>query len=320
MKASLIPGGHSFVSLRANRGYSRASAQEDDWFGIAQLRFLQDLTARIDEKLLRGLADLLKQIRATVFHRQELVMSLTMDESVMEKHSSEILTFWKNNLPDCPVEEPVLSNDMPRMTDVVFMEGQTAEGLAIPALIGFVGASLKGTKLGTEEHSAQILLSHLLKTGPLWEKIRMKGGAYGAFSSLSGLEETFSFATYRDPHIENSLIAFQESLEEFLSFDDSDELEKSLISVIGKELRPLSPSEKGIISLKRYLYAISDEIRQKKRDQLMDLTNREIRSAAASLLNTWEHAIIAVMAHPDHLDRASEQWPGLKNRRIDLSR
>ena len=68
----------------------------------------------------------------------------------------------------------------------------------------------------------------------------MKGGAYGAFSSLSGLEETFSFATYRDPRIEDSLDAFRESLGEYENFSNAEELEKSLISVIGKELRPLS--------------------------------------------------------------------------------
>ena len=44
-------------------------------------------------------------------------------------------------------------------------------------------------------HPAELVLSHRLKTGFLWERIRMKGGAYGAFSMPNGLEGTFTFAT-----------------------------------------------------------------------------------------------------------------------------
>ena len=312
MKASLIPGGHSYVSLRTTRHLSKASAQEDQWFGISQLQFLMDLKAE-------GLAGVFKQIRNRIFSQSGLTMSLSMDESVMDKHYREIQAHWKKILPVSAGKNEELDPEMPRNGSNKLSEEQIQEeGLAIPALIGFVGAAIKGSRLGSNEHAAQILLSHMLKTGPLWEKIRMKGGAYGAFSSLSGIEETFSFASYRDPHIEDSLDAFKESLQDYLHFSDSEELGKSLISVVGKELTPLSPAEKGMISLKRDLYSISDEIRQKKRDQLMGMSEQDICGAAEYLLDQWEQAFISVMAHPDHLDRASARWPGLKDHRIDL--
>ena len=320
MKASLIPGGHSYVSLRANSRLSKASALEDLWFGISQFQFLTDLTGRPGKETLSALSGVLKKIRSRVFRREGLSLSLTMDESVMERHGVEIVSFWKDLLPEKAVFTGSFdTTSLPRILLSESTESpELEEGLSIPASIGFVAASLRGTELGTPAHAAQILLSHLLKTGPLWEKIRMKGGAYGAFSSLSGLEKTFSFATYRDPHIEDSLDAFKSSLMEYARFDDVLELERSLISVIGKELRPQSPSEKGMISLKRHLYGISDGIRQNKRDQLMALSPAEIRQSAEDLLDLWDQAVIAVMAHPDHLDRAASRWPGLKDRRIDL--
>jgi len=317
MKASLIPGGHSYVALRTTRRLSRAAAMEDLWFGIDQFRFLEALPDLEDESFMKEVSAVLKQIRRAVFVQSGLTLSLTMDESVMERHGAAVVRFWRKALPAGPETAGKPSALLPGAPKAAGTD--RAEGLSISALVGFVGASLEGTELGTPEHTSQLLLSHLLKTGPLWEKIRMKGGAYGAFSSLSGLEKTFSFTTYRDPHIEDSLDAFRESLEEFTTFQDEEELEKSLISIIGKEMKPLSPSEKGMIALKRHLYCISDDLRQLKRDQLMERSAADIRDAASGLLEDWENAEITVMAHPDHLDRASERWKGLKIQRIELT-
>ena len=102
MKASLIPGGHSYVSLRTNRALSKASALEDDWFGISQLQFLNELTAKKDKPFLLKLSSLMKQIRKEVFNAEGLVISLTMDESVMNRHSPEILNYWQEILPVSP--------------------------------------------------------------------------------------------------------------------------------------------------------------------------------------------------------------------------
>ena len=319
MKASLVPGGHSYVSLRANSRRSRASALDDLWFGITQVEFLSLLNQSDKKPLVKAISRVLKGIRSQVIRSGSVSLSLTMDEKAMSLHSGGIAGFWKDLLPGSAEILPFPSEDLPVSPEPpVPVEESFQEGLSIPASIGFVAASLKGTALGTPEHAGQILLSHLMKIGPLWEKIRMKGGAYGAFSSLSGLERTFTFATYRDPHIEETLKAFRESLEEFRAFDDQDEMKKSLITVIGREMRPQSPSEKGIISLKRHLYGISDELRQKKRDQLMAMTPREIQKASQALLDEWESAVIEVMAHSDRLDSAAVRWPGLKDHRIEL--
>ena len=102
MKASLIPGGHSYVSGRTASHFSRASAQEDRWFGITQYQFLNDLIERLDDKILLSLAAIFKQIRKGIFSRQSLQLSLTMDEAVMKKHSREILDHWIAVLPEKP--------------------------------------------------------------------------------------------------------------------------------------------------------------------------------------------------------------------------
>ncbi|MDC7234882.1 MAG: insulinase family protein [Spirochaetales bacterium] len=317
MKSSLVPGGHSYVLIRGASRFSSSAALEDRMFGIGQVQFLEQLLNRKDR--LPELAALMKDLRAVIFNADHLILNLTMDEQAVQDHREAMVQFWMETLPDSAAESPVRSDlasdiDMPAPAPAL----TEAEGLGIGASIGFVGKAVRGSSLEEKAHAADSLLSHLLKTGPLWEKIRMKGGAYGAFSHLSGLDRIFSFATYRDPEIEKSLDAFEESLKEYLEFSDDEELEKALISVVGKEMKPLSPSEKGMIVLKRRLYNISDEMRQNKRDYLMNCGTEEIRKAGDTLLSRWNEDGITVMAHPEKLDKASIRFPGLKANRVEL--
>ena len=42
----------------------------------------------------------------------------------------------------------------------------------------------------------------------------MQGGAYGAFASCDGIEQIFTFSTYRDPKSAESLRLFPKALRE----------------------------------------------------------------------------------------------------------
>ncbi len=317
LKSSLVPGGHSYVLTRVNSRFSRAGYLDDLMFGIGQVQFLEALLKQKDR--LPELAQLMKELRKQIFSRDNLTLTLTMDEGAVSSHRQAVQDFWMDSLPSLPEDRTVHS----ALADEIGLPGaapglKEAEGLAIPALVGFVGKAVRGSSLSDKEHASDSLLSYILKTGPLWEKIRMKGGAYGAFSTLSSLNRTFAFATYRDPEIEKSLDAFKESLEDYSEFDDTGELEKTLIAVVGTEMKPISPSEKSMIVMKRYLYGINDELRQFKRDNLMSCTPAEIRAACGRILSRWEEDAVAVMAHPDKLDAASGRFPGFKSNRTNL--
>lgn len=317
LKSSLVPGGHSYVLIRGCSRFSSSAMLEDQMFGISQIQFLEKLLSH--KGRLPELSALMNELRSRIFCSSNLTVSLTMDDKAVDAHRKSMIEFWMDKLPVTPASGSI-SSDL--ADDIDLPSGAPdltiAEGLSISTSVGFVGKAVRGSSLADKEHASDSLLSHLLKTGPLWEKIRMKGGAYGAFSHLSGLDRIFSFATYRDPEIEKSLDAFKESIEEYLEFSDEDELEKALISVVGKEMKPLSPSEKSMIVLKRYLYDINDKLRQDKRDSLMNCSSAEIRNSGKILLSRWDDDAVTVMAHPDKLDSASAAFPGFKENRVEL--
>ena len=153
----------------------------------------------------------------------------------------------------------------------------------------------------------------------LWEQVRMRGGAYGVFASPNGGEGVFTFASYRDPRTIETLEAYRSGLEHLSArFVDSSELEKAIIGVVGRDVRPMAPSEKSIVGFRRRLYNISDELRQKKRDCVVSASPRDIGEAAERLRTQMERSVSVVMAGKQAIDRAAETDASLGARRKAL--
>ncbi len=172
-----------------------------------------------------------------------------------------------------------------------------AKARLIPSGVGFVARSIPGTRMTDHGHAAELVLSHRLRTGFLWERIRMKGGAYGAFSMPNGLEGTFTFATYRDPNLESSLEAFRESLSASRTLVLSgNELRNTIIGTVGNDLSPRSPAEDGFLGLQRRHLGITDELRQAKRDALLRVKPRDVSAAAARLEAAFDRGQTFILA------------------------
>ncbi len=147
----------------------------------------------------------------------------------------------------------------------------------------------------------------------------MKGGAYGVTASVNGGEMLLSLSSYRDPRIEETLDAFRGGLDWIIDNGvTQDELEKAIIGIAGRDLRPLSPGEKGIIGFRRRLYEISDELRQQKRDELLSSSSEEIRRAAKRLRENLESSCSVVMTSDEALRRVPDSYAGLRENKIIL--
>ncbi|MFW6329665.1 MAG: peptidase M16, partial [Alkalispirochaetaceae bacterium] len=169
------------------------------------------------------------------------------------------------------------------------------------------------------EQAAEELLAQYLRTGALWEKIRMEGGAYGAFASNHASDRTFVFGSYRDPQITRTLAVYRSALEEVAGKPpEARELELALIGLLGKELRPMVPRQQGMASFRRALLGVTDELRQKIRDQVREVGPEEVRAAAGRLLKSYGEVSVAVLGGGAALDEASGEEPELKRNRLEL--
>jgi Zn-dependent M16 (insulinase) family peptidase len=159
------------------------------------------------------------------------------------------------------------------------------EVFSSPSLqVGFAALSMHAAKFDTREQLAETVIAHQLSTGPLWENIRMKGGAYGAFSNSDSLEDCLSFATYRDPNPMRSLNAILEiTKKKSYGKCTEDYLVKSIIGCYARETRPRTGAENGLVDFYRFLYGIEDSYRKRKIERLVSVYISDIASVYESL-------------------------------------
>jgi Zn-dependent M16 (insulinase) family peptidase len=314
IKSGIIPSGNQFAALRAGSRFSDSTAVFESWHGISQLLYLNDWCDR--KKFPAGeLASLLDKTRKQIFNRRGLKFCLTAEApsfGEMLKHAGHLA----ERIP--PVPARLMPEDKDPAADALFRHPFREEALLVPAGVSYIACIIPGATWGTPGYARELLLAHLLRTGWLWEQVRMKGGAYGASASNSGLEKYFIFSSYRDPNIVPTLEAFRGGLEHFSKQVTDQELLLALIGVVGKELRPMTPPERGIMAFKWDRYGMTDELRQKKREMILSTTAADLKETAAGLLSAWDDRSVTVIGGKDPVAKSLAALPGLKENRIEL--
>ena len=288
-RSQLLPAGSSFAALRAGSSISGVFAREELWKGIDQAFFLTEIADNIEKKV-HDLAGIIEKIRKQLLNRSRLHINIAADDTFLDTAKKGVA----QHLADLPQTGPVEAFSV-----LATPERRTpgVEALIVPSQISFSASMAEGSPFESTQHAHEVLLAHLLKTGFLWEEVRMKGGAYGVSASANGGECLFSFSSYRDPRIVETLDAFRRGLAFFAKERvDKTDLEKAIISIVGRDVRPMSPSEKSIVGFRRKLYGIDDQLRQSKRDELLRAQTSDIMRAATRLSESFQSAVSVVMA------------------------
>jgi Zn-dependent M16 (insulinase) family peptidase len=260
--SSLAPMGHIYSSSRANRFNSRSRRVEEKFSGISQIEFVHQLakldTGEIKKKL--------KSIQEKII-RAGLIVNITGSD--FNTACTEIAQRFNRFGPP-----------LPRLSAEISGNTQVTEVFASVSLqVGFAALTFNAAPFDTAEQAAELVLTHQLSTGALWEDIRMKGGAYGAFISSNSLDNCVSFATYRDPNPLRSLDVIS-SIFKDNSFGKcpEDHLVKSIIGCYSKETRPQTTAEEGVIDFYRFLYGIDNNYRKRKLERLISVSTADIEN------------------------------------------
>ncbi len=122
------------------------------------------------------------------------------------------------------------------------------------------------------------ILAQLLTHKHLHHEIREKGGAYGGGAYMKGLEGLFGFYSYRDPNPQNTLSIMRNAGRWAVDKQWSNQdLEEAKISVFQSVDAPKSVNTEGML---RFVSGITDEMQQKRREQLLDVKEDQVREVA----------------------------------------
>lgn len=291
---ALIPSGHHFVGLRLRSHFNLADWMQERMGGIDNLFFLRDLVLRVEDDWPGVLADL-ESLRQLVVRGIDAVLNLTAGADFLTEHASRFQDFFMQ-LPQVEAVKIERSLDMDAQS----------ERLSIPAQVNYVGKVCDLRNYAA--HASILVAAKYLRTSWLWEQVRVLGGAYGGFCNYGRLSGLMSFGSYRDPNIVSTIKAFDGSGAFLESADlDDGELLKAIIGTSG-DLDPYQlPDAKGFTALTQYLAGVTDQIRQRIRDEVLGTEARHIRELGAVLRETAASGLICVLGGEDALDQAMGQ-------------
>ena len=339
IRSAVVPEGSMFAWTHAAAGLSKAAGIRDRFRGVGQLEHMCALDAEGD---LSWLEERFERLRSQVFRSEGVTAALGSEGEGLTRGEALLRDFLDSLPARAPGVDTASESDnagsagqAPGAADNAGAAGQPpgaaddtgqtganhpVAGLAVPGGVGYVARVVPGARLGEREYAWEGILAHLLRTGFLWERIRMKGGAYGAFALQNGTEGLFAMASYRDPNIVKTFDAFRDALAAY-SVDPPRmrDVELAIIGMIGSETRPMSPSQKNIVSARRFLTGVTDEIRQKRRDALISAEPGDIAQVVENLRGrATERSSSCVIASREALEEAAGEIPELRQFMRDL--
>eukprot|EP00238_Polyblepharides_amylifera_P009616 CAMPEP_0196574836 /NCGR_PEP_ID=MMETSP1081-20130531/4451_1 /TAXON_ID=36882 /ORGANISM="Pyramimonas amylifera, Strain CCMP720" /LENGTH=1082 /DNA_ID=CAMNT_0041892963 /DNA_START=123 /DNA_END=3371 /DNA_ORIENTATION=+ len=304
MEAGVVGGGHSIAAARIDGANSIAGHVNELMGGISYLEYIRTLVTRVDQDWDGVKADL-KAIQLIVLCQPGVLINLTAEESALQSVEgavSGLLDALGTSSLQLNSELPVWG---PPMNGV-------SEGLVIPTLVNYVGKGANLYDAGYELDGSAYVISKLLGTSWLWDRVRVSGGAYGGFCDFDSHSGMFTYLSYRDPNLLTTLDNYDGAGDFLRNLDmDKESLDKAIIGCVGDIDAYQLPDSKGYTSMVRHLLGITDEERQARRDQILSTSIQDFKDFAEVLETVKTSGRVVAVASAEAVKTANEKRPGL---------
>ncbi|GKV37997.1 hypothetical protein SLEP1_g45955 [Rubroshorea leprosula] len=297
MENRLRGSGHGIAAARMDAKLNMAGWISEQMGGISYLEFLQALEEKVDNDW-DGISSSLEEIRQSLLSRNGCLLNMTADSKTLtdtEKFVSKFLDLLPSN---SSVERVSWNARLP----------PNNEAIVIPTQVNYVGKAANLYETGYQlDGSAYVISKHISNTW-LWDRVRVSGGAYGGFCDFDTHSGVFSFLSYRDPNLLKTLDVYDATggfLHE-LEMDD-DTLTKAIIGTIGDVDAYQLPDAKGYSSLLRYLLGITEEERQRRREEILSTSLKDFKEFADVIDAVKDKGVSVAVASPDDFEAANKE-------------
>lgn len=286
---SVFSRGHTLVMHRL-LSYFSETEKFREMGGLSFYYFLSDLVKRFDadgEKIAARLAE----VSAKIFTRKNLLLQTVGD--VEEKQKAEEFL-------------PVIIGDMPEGSTPVpsrfhFPEPSVNEGILTSGKVQYVVKGGNFRHHGFTYTGALQVMETILRYEYLWKKIRVQGGAYGAFTQFA-LNGNSLICSYRDPNLRETVDAYGGIAEYLRNFSISDrEMTKYVIGTMAPAETQYTPFMKGEQAMMFRFCGITREDRLRVRREIIECTQQDIRNLADLVDVVMKEPYLCVMGGEDKI-------------------
>lgn len=261
LEHSLVPEGHMAVSTRLKGALSPTGCLAEQSSGITYLNAIRALA----EQAASGWPSVLKQLqelRKILLSRKGLLLSITA-EPEQEETLGALAVQLTETLPGAS----------PSPVNRLFGTLPHSEALVTPSMVNYVGKGVNLYQHGYSYHGSAMVILKYLRTGYLWERVRVQGGAYGAFCALDRATGDFTLVSYRDPNIATTLKTFDACAEQLVKrAPGKAELDAAIVGAIGELDAYMLPEARGRAAFARAITGNTPEKRAQLRREILETT------------------------------------------------
>ncbi|MEA1926884.1 MAG: hypothetical protein U9N73_01655, partial [Candidatus Auribacterota bacterium] len=296
-RSRVVRAGSGYAVSYASRGFSENCALNERLKGISDLRFSDSLAGKSDQDYPRIFEEL-ALIRSLLRNRRRINVSV-----VGGSDSVDIIRRWLDGLLLEMEDRPI-----PEERDRKPIIYGRREGIALPADIAFVARSQPAVPFTDPAGPVLFLISKHISYSYLWEKVRVKGGAYGCGASYNVARGTFALSSFRDPGIRGTLRAYDGIFDYIENEMDlsPDGVEQAIIGTIKYLDRPIRPEQAVELALHRHLTGRTAGKIKEFRHRLFNLKGDDIRKASAEILRPGrKDSSVCVITSRERLETAN---------------
>ena len=298
LEARVMSASQRSMAVRIASYLSPAGAYNEQAM-LSYYGFLADLTDHFEERF-EELSETLASLLPLVFTKGGLTIGVTLSEAEYASFAEEAAEFCRR-LPQTKAEPQAYHFDVRAKN----------EGILSSSRVQYVGKAANFLRLGFSYTGSMSVLETILRYDYFWTKIRVQGGAYGAFTQFNRIGFLF-FGSYRDPNLRETLEVFDKTADYLRGFDVSDrEMVKFIIGTISTVDAPLTPQLKGLAAQDGFLRHVTEADRQKSRDEILATRQADIRALAKVVDACMKENILCVFGSEEKIKENAGLFGGL---------
>ena len=300
MQAAMMSAGHSLAAVRALSYVSPTAAAAGQISGIPQYRLLEKLSERFEEEK-EDLAEKLETLVRSIFRPENFMLDYTGEKKGLEEIDALVHSF-QEKLFTVPVEKESYQPELSKKN----------EGYLTSAQVQYVCRAGNFIHKGLPYTGALKVLKVMMGYDYLWNRVRVKGGAYGCMCSFGKSGDSY-FVSYRDPNLEKTVDVYEKAAEYIEGFEaDERTMTQFVIGAVSDMDVPMTPAAKGLYSLTGYMTKLPFASVQKERDELLGATAEAIRGLAGHIRAFMEEDCLCVVGSEEKLKENSKMFERLE--------
>ena len=265
--SSVVQSGHTYASALAASALSPSLYIGERlsgvtcWYTIAQML----------NGDLKALGKEMEDVRARMLARERMMIHVTTDSDLIGR-AVDTASSFRGRFPE--------GRGVGKYEHVLPPSARF-KARTLSSSVSFTAISCRAPGFSDPLSSKERIFLSIISQTFLWTAVREKGGAYGAGAYLDNCERIFTFYSYRDPRLDDTIKDFLASGTE--SGITAERLEDAVIGVLARDLKPMAPAVRSLVDIRRLLYRISDSERERIRKEILSLSVEDVQEGGRKL-------------------------------------